>query len=108
MPKMRYFCLKIVKIAERWGFRPQTPLLPPAGALLPDPQPPAAGGFASRPSLASEGCPQTPATAPSWQIPGYVPDLICVILSGALSITQKSSYLLYYVKVCNMLARLNA
>jgi len=39
MPKMDYFCGKFLKIAKRWGLRPQTRL------------PPAAGGFAPRAPL---------------------------------------------------------
>jgi len=31
MPKNMLFSLKIVKIAKRWGFCPQTPLPPAAG-----------------------------------------------------------------------------
>ena len=51
------------------------------GALLPDPQSPAAGGFAPRPSLVSGGWglrPQTPQTAPPLRISGYAP--VCVML----------------------------
>ena len=47
------------------------------GALPPNPQPPAAGGFAPRPPLASGGWglrPQTPQTAPPpLRISGYAP-----------------------------------
>ena len=45
-----------------WGLCPQTPSLRRLGALPPNPQPPAAGGFAPKPP-ASGGwglCPQTP------------------------------------------------
>jgi len=62
--KMRYFCWKIVKIAERWGLRSQTPLPPAAGGFAP--KLPTSGGWGLRP--------QTPATAPlPWRIPGYAP-----------------------------------
>ena len=46
---------------------PRPPCLRRLGALPPNPQPPAAGGFAPRPPLASGGWglrPQTPQTAP--------------------------------------------
>ena len=46
------------------------------GAPPPDPQPPAAVGFAPRPPLASGGWglrPQTPQSAPPLQISGYAP-----------------------------------
>ena len=46
------------------------------GALPPNPQPPAAGGFAPTPPLASGGWglrPQTPQTAPPLRISGYAP-----------------------------------
>ena len=47
------------------------------GALPPNPHPPAAGGFAPRPPLASGGWglrPQIPQTAPPLRISGYAPD----------------------------------
>jgi len=55
MPKMLYFCWKIVKIAERWGLR------------LPDP-------------LASGGWGLSPSPSPS-QIFGYAPVIVCVCRS---------------------------
>ena len=54
-PKIKLFLKKKCKIFKRWGLRPQTPV------------PPAAGGFAPRPPIASGSwglCPQTPKTAP--------------------------------------------
>ena len=60
-PKIKLFLKKKCKIFKHWGLRPQTPV------------PPAAGGFAPRPPIASGGwglCPQTPQhTAPS--IPNF-------------------------------------
>jgi len=47
------FLLRIVKIAERWVSASKPPSLRRLGALSPDPQAPAARGFASRPPLAS-------------------------------------------------------
>ena len=62
---MKLFLQKKCKIFERWGLRPQTPV------------PPAAGGFSSKPPLASGGWglrPQTPKTAPPLRISGYAPE----------------------------------
>jgi len=39
MHKNALFYLKIAKIAQRWGLRPQTPLLPAAGGFVPRPPP---------------------------------------------------------------------
>ena len=61
--KLCYFCKKIK------NFRT-------LGALPPDPQPPAAGGFAPKPPLASGGWglrPQSPILAPPLRISGYAP-----------------------------------
>ena len=45
--KLSYICKKC-KICDRWGLRPQTPVPPAAGALLPDPQ--------NSPPLRTSGC----------------------------------------------------
>ena len=61
--KLSYFCKEMQKFQA-------------LGALPPDPVPPAAGGFAPRPPLASGGWglhPQTLKTAPLFRISGYVP-----------------------------------
>ena len=47
---MKLFLQNKCKIFERWGLRPQTQGLRRLGALSPNPQPPAAGGFAPRPT----------------------------------------------------------
>ena len=82
---MKLFLQKKCKIFERWGLRPQTPCLRRLGALPPNPKPPAAGGFAPRPPLASGGWglrPQTPKTAPPLQISGYAPAIGQLIIAG--------------------------
>ena len=61
------------------GSAPRPPRFRRLGALPPNPQPPAAGGFAPRPPLASGGWehrPQTPQTSPLLRISGYAPDAI--------------------------------
>ena len=64
---MKLFLQKNAKFSSAGGSAPTPPCLRRLGALPPNPQPPAAGGFAPRPPLASGGwglCPQTPKTAP--------------------------------------------
>ena len=64
---MKIFLQKIAKFSSAGGSAPTPPCLRRLGALPPNPQPPAAGGEASRPPLASGGwgrSPQTPETAP--------------------------------------------
>ena len=58
---------KNAKFSSAGGSAPSPPCLRRLGALPPNPQPPAAGGFAPRPPLAAGGWglrPQTPKTAP--------------------------------------------
>ena len=66
-PKINLFLQKNAKFSSAGGSAPRTPCLRRLGALLPDPQLPAAGGFAHRLPLASGGWglrPQTPIIAP--------------------------------------------
>ena len=63
---MKLFLQKNAKFSSAWCSAPRPPRLRRLGVLPPDPQPPAAEGFASRPPLASGGWglrPQTPKTA---------------------------------------------
>ena len=75
-PKMKLFLQKHAKFSS----------LRRLGALPPNPQPPAAGGFAPRPPLASCGWglrPHTPQTAPPLRISGYASAyfvLFCIII----------------------------
>ena len=46
-PKMKLFLQKKCKIFERWGVRPQTPVPPAAGGFAPKPS--ASGGWGLRP-----------------------------------------------------------
>ena len=64
---MKLFLQKNAKFSSAGGSAPRPPCLWRLGALPPNPQPPAAAGFAPRPLLASGGwglLPQTPQTAP--------------------------------------------
>ena len=64
---MKLFLQKNAKFLSAGGSAPTPSCLRRLGALPPNPQPPAAGGFAPRPPLASGGWglrPQTPQTAP--------------------------------------------
>ena len=73
---MKLFLQKNAKFLSAGGSDPRPPCLRRLGALPPNPQPPAAGGFAPRPPLASGSwglCPQTPQTAPPLRISGYAP-----------------------------------
>ena len=57
-----------------------------AGGFSPDLQPPAAGGFAPRPLLASGSWglrPQTPILAPPLRVSGYEPGCKCLNVSHA-------------------------
>ena len=54
-PKINLFLQKNAKFSSAGGSAPRPPCLRRLGALLPDPQPPAAGGFAHRPPLAFGG-----------------------------------------------------
>ena len=73
---MKLFLQKNAKFSSAGGSAPRPPCLRRLGASPPNPQPPAAGGFAPTPPLASGGwglCPQTPQTAPPLRISGYAP-----------------------------------
>ena len=66
-PKMKLFLKKIQNFRSAGGSVPRPPCLRQLGALPPNPQPLAAGGFAPRPPLASGGWglrPQTPKQPP--------------------------------------------
>ena len=69
-PKIKLFLKKNAKFSSAGGSAPQTPV------------PPAAGGFASRPPIAS-GCwglrPKTPKSAPQLRISSYVPTTLCTV-----------------------------
>ena len=73
--KISFFCKKNEKLSSAGGSAPRPPCLRRLGAF---PQPPATGGFASRPPLASSGWglrPQTPKQLFSLRISGYAPGL---------------------------------
>ena len=73
---MKLFLQKNAKFSSAGGSTPRPLCLQRLGALPPNPQPPAAGGFAPRPPLASGGWglrPQTPQPAPPLEISGYAP-----------------------------------
>ena len=64
---MKLFLQKNAKFSNAWGSAPTPPCLRRLGALLPNPQPSVAGGFAPTPPLASDGWglrPQTPKKPP--------------------------------------------
>ena len=64
---MKLFLQKNAKFSSAGGSAPRPPWLRRLGALPPNPQPPAAGGFAPRLPLASGGwgrSPQTPSNSP--------------------------------------------
>ena len=64
---MKLFLQKNANFSSTGGSSRRPPCLRRLGVLPPNPQPPAAGGFAPRPPLASGGWglrPQTPQTAP--------------------------------------------
>ena len=61
------FLQKNEKFLNAGGSAPRPPYLRRMGDLFPDPQPPAAGGFAPRPPLASHISP------PPLRISGYAP-----------------------------------
>ena len=73
---MKLFLRKNAKLSSAGGSAPRPPCIWRLEALPPNPQPPAAGGFAPRLPLASGGwglSPQTPKTAPPLRISGYAP-----------------------------------
>ena len=73
---MKLFLQENAKFSSAGGSAPRPPCLRRLGALPPNPQPLAGGGFAPRPPLASGGWglrPQTPKTAPPLRISGYAP-----------------------------------
>ena len=77
---------KNAKFSNAGGSAPRPPCLQRLGALPPNPQPPATGGFAPRPLLASGGWglrPQTPILAPPLRISGYAPGCKCLNVSHA-------------------------
>ena len=61
-PKMKLFLQKNAKFSSAGGSAPRPPCLRRLGALPPNLQPPASGGFAPRPQ-----------SSPPWRISGYVP-----------------------------------
>ena len=67
-PKIKLFLLKNAKFLSAGGSIPRPLCLRRLGALPPNPQAPAAGGFAPRPPLAI-----FPKTAPPLRISGYAP-----------------------------------
>ena len=89
---MKLFLQKNAKFLSAGGSAPRPPCLRRLGALPPNPQPPAAGGFASRPPLASGGWglrPQTPQTAPPLRISGYAPGYSATFLLSDWFISQR-------------------
>ena len=75
-PKMKLFLQKNAKFSSTGGSAPRPPCIRRLGALPPNPQSPAARGFAPSPPLSSGSWglrPQNPKTAPPLQLSGYAP-----------------------------------
>ena len=84
---MKIFLQENSKFLSAGGSAPRPSCLRLLGALPPNPQPQAAGGFAPRLPLASGGWglrPQTPQTAPPLRISGYAPGHTCQALNANL------------------------
>ena len=89
---MKLFLQKNAKFLSGWGLLQFLPpnfckISMPLAALPPNPQPPAAGGFAPRSPLASGGWglrPQTPKQPPPLRISVYAPDWTWVLLDANL------------------------
>ena len=70
IPKINLFLQKNAKFLCAGSFAPRPSCLQRLGAFFPDPQPPAAVGFAPRP----------PKTAPQLRISGYAPSVFIAVM----------------------------